>query len=716
MRHSLLAFFLLPLAHVSAQELRHLDTPGFRYACYDPFRERVVAASVGGYSLEWDGATWRQAADVGAPSGFCYVDRSDRRLHTIVQRSGSSGTQLEHYVRVDHRWLRVFPTAVPPLRNYFTLVYDQARDEVLGFGGYSTATMAPLGDTWVFDGATWTQRPVAGPTPRSLCAAAYDDVRQRIVLFGGTTVPFSPTLLNDTWEWNGSVWAQVVTPQSPPPRMLATMAHDPLRQRMVMVGSSWAGSPPAALWEYDGSTWSSSSPLPTQVGLDPRIVHDAARNETLLLGGDDAVGRHGRVYAWNGTSWATRQGFGWLPRHIFGCEVAPTTAGSGILMYGLRDSSLSLSDELWQFDGSSWQLVSAGGPGARSAAALWTMPSGTYLFGGSDLTGARGDLWRWSGTGWTQLTPLVQPSPRDSASVAVDPVSNTALLFGGQVNSAPTNQTWRFNGAQWQNLIGGPVPPPRYSAAMAHDPVRNRTVVHGGVGVQANWLTDTWEWNGTTWAQVITALVPPGSGRMTWDQVTARVVYFAGGPGSALPYEVWSFDGAGWTRRTMTGTAGSGNVLGSSLPRGVTAADGRVYVVDQTLGVLELQAMPAGATSIGQPCGPDPLRLTAASLPQPGNTSFGLEVLGAPANGPVAIAVADAPASLPFFGCTLLLAPNQATEFRTATATGFVLLDLPVPPIPTLVGMSFWFQAAALAPTSANGFTLSSGVRIDIGQ
>jgi hypothetical protein len=717
MRQPLLTVVLLPLAPLFAQELRQIDTPGFFHACYDPFRARVVTSTVGGYSLELDGSVWRQTPDPGAPSGFCYVDRSDGRLHTITRRFVGTGMQLDAFERVDHRWLPVAQSGSPPLRNDFTLVYDRARDEVLAFGGYSLAASAPLGDTWVFDGAVWTQRQVPGPTPRTECTAAYDDTRQRVVLFGGKSVPYSASGFNDTWEWNGVAWTQVATATSPAPRLRATMAHDPGRQRMVMVGPSIATGLPNELWEYDGSTWSPGPPLPTQVGFDPRIVHDAAQFETLLLGGYDSVGRHGRVYAWNGVSWTQRAGFGSLPYHSFGCEVTADPAGSGLLMYGVSNSLGGVSDELWRFDGRDWLLVSPGGPSARSDASLWTMAAGVHLFAGFAGVAFRNDLWRWDGQSWTQLSTAVQPPPRHRANVAVDRAANVALLFGGQVNNLAASDTWRFDGAQWQQILGGPVPPPRYWAAMAHDPVRNRFVLHGGLGGSGTQnLTDTWEWNGTAWAQVLTAQAPPPGGRMTFDPATARIVYFVASGGPARQYQVWSYDGAAWTLRPMLGTAGSANVLRAELPRGVTADDGRLYVVDQTIGVLELLTTPARTAVIGQPCGPMPLQLTAASLPQPGASAFGLEVLGAPANGAVAIGGADGPASLPFFGCTLLLAPNQATAFRTASTTGFVQLALPLPPVPTLVGMSFWFQAAALAPTSPNGFTLSAGLRIDLGS
>src|SRR6478609_11171120 len=56
----------------------------------------------------------------------------------------------------------------------------------------------------------WTQKEDIGPSARFGHAMAYDSVRSRTVLFGGTL--FAGDLggdINDTWEWNGEFWTQI---------------------------------------------------------------------------------------------------------------------------------------------------------------------------------------------------------------------------------------------------------------------------------------------------------------------------------------------------------------------------------------------------------------------------------------------------------------------------------------------------------------------------
>lgn len=54
----------------------------------------------------------------------------------------------------------------------------------------------------------WTERNKGklSPSARSFHAMAYDSIRQRTVLFGGTDYSVGP--LSDTWEWDGANWIQ----------------------------------------------------------------------------------------------------------------------------------------------------------------------------------------------------------------------------------------------------------------------------------------------------------------------------------------------------------------------------------------------------------------------------------------------------------------------------------------------------------------------------
>jgi hypothetical protein len=70
---------------------------------------------------------------------------------------------------------------------------------VILFGGY--VGNAKLSDTWEWDGTNWAQKaPPTSPSARSDHALAFDSARGKLVLFGGG---LSNNAANDTWEWDG---------------------------------------------------------------------------------------------------------------------------------------------------------------------------------------------------------------------------------------------------------------------------------------------------------------------------------------------------------------------------------------------------------------------------------------------------------------------------------------------------------------------------------
>jgi hypothetical protein len=75
------------------------------------------------------------------------------------------------------------------------MAFDQTCGKVILFGGYDNNFK---GDTWAWNGATWSLIATTGPSPRYDHAMAYDSIRGKIVLYGGLQ---DITEVGDTWEW-----------------------------------------------------------------------------------------------------------------------------------------------------------------------------------------------------------------------------------------------------------------------------------------------------------------------------------------------------------------------------------------------------------------------------------------------------------------------------------------------------------------------------------
>ena len=101
-----------------------------------------------------------------------------------------------------------------------------------------TPSGAPLGDQTPSSDSWLQLAPVATPPGRIWSGMVFDEARNRLVLFGGAVDYSRSASLNDTWEWDGSAWTEVATPTDPPVRHDLYLAYDSNRQKTVLYGGS----------------------------------------------------------------------------------------------------------------------------------------------------------------------------------------------------------------------------------------------------------------------------------------------------------------------------------------------------------------------------------------------------------------------------------------------------------------------------------------------
>ncbi len=312
----------------------------------------------------------------------------------------------------------------PPLPSRgASMVYRRASGELLLYGGV-TQSGASEG-FFAFADNAW--RTLSGgsssPGPRVGAALAYDEARDRMVLFGGS---FGPLIdpHNDTWEWDGERWIELTpvgattgSADHPSVRMLAAAAYDPVRQRVILFGGETKVGdvlvPANDLWAWDGASWTSldaggaSAPPPR---LATGLAYDATRDAVVLYGG------------YQPTLAAT------CPE---GSTELANPAGWPNCMFG----------DTWVFDlqAKSWSRSSASSPPAERFDAVMTSALGIpVLFGGcregtpaTRCTQPLNDSWSFSASGWTEDVPPSPPLPRASAAGAFDPHSGSLWVFGG---------------------------------------------------------------------------------------------------------------------------------------------------------------------------------------------------------------------------------------------------------------------------------------------
>jgi Immunoglobulin domain len=312
----------------------------------------------------------------------------------------------------------------------------------------------------------WIVIATTGPAPRWDAAMAYDSDRRVSVLFGGeVSEATGPALTNDSWEFDGTNWAQRLPATSPAARSLAQMVYDSHRHRTVLFGGMTNSASGLIYgpetWEWDGTNWLkiNTPHIPgfsTQPNFSYANCFDSVRNEMLVFGGVTSTGDVSQLWGYDGTDWRVKSPTGTTPSYTsLNSIMAFDTNRSVAVMYGI--------------------VQSAAGKG--------------NIFGYS--------VWEWDGTVWHERPQSgQQPSFQNASAFAYDTFRQECVLYGydlGEMNGMDTTSlypypdgervVWRWNGAQW--AADPPTPTPGVAFHIYHsmvfDSARNALVVFGGL-------------------------------------------------------------------------------------------------------------------------------------------------------------------------------------------------------------------------------------------
>ncbi len=275
----------------------------------------------------------------------------------------------------------------------------------------------------------------------------------------------------------------------------------------------------------DGSDGALSIPAPFASGVEgPGMAYDSVRKELVAFGGttgpvdntpNSTVIGLGQTWIDDGTGWkeifpATSPS----PRlgHRMVWDPNSNEGAGAILLYGGRSSGAEITPETWIWKGDdanpTWQKLNIGlqprglrlfgmaYDGARDEVVLYGGASGNQVYG---------DTWTWSGTAWTQKTPVNNPTFGWGMQMAYDAARGKVVLFGGRSNSGAqlTNETYTWDGTNWTKLVPVTRPPVRTGHFMEYDTESSRVIMYGGTSLdQRNKYGDTWSWDGVTWTQL----------------------------------------------------------------------------------------------------------------------------------------------------------------------------------------------------------------------
>jgi len=577
---------------------------------------------------EWDGEGWTCITTPHAPAArYGHAMAYDARRGRILVFGGETGFH-DTWEYDGKDWVEVHPARTPPVLRGTAMAFDAKHGVTVLFGGKEDRVGYGQ-STWIYDGVTWTEvSPQALPLlpdGRREHAMVYSPSHRRVILFGGyRCVGNQETWLGDTWAWDGAEWTPIrptASKPGPTPRYRHAAAFDEIRNQLVVYGGSRDNVNVILLSDtwvngLDDAGWTDTCGESPTARCDHAMSYDLKRRHVVLFGGDDGEAGHtvlrDDTWIWNNLRWRELDTEARPSGRRDHKMVHVSSRGHHLLFGG--DDGVRRLDDTWIFDGESWKSLDLTfRPPARSRHTMTALTCGRILlFGGFDGVSKLGDTWMWDGKTWTEVQTLVAPSRRSRSAMAYDPIRGRVVLFGGKIpGEVKLNDTWEFDGKTWTRVKPSFSPSPRTGHAMVYDRLKKRVVLVGGQ-YEKQRLADAYEWDGKNWKRIYSEHYPPVRSRhaMVYNAARQRVVLF-GGYGEVKPVsDTWCLVPIRlWAEKTEVKTGGR-------VKFEVKAAEeaGKFYLCVLAFNKAPGVQVPVCESKVDLPLKPDSLTLASLHL------------------------------------------------------------------------------------------------------
>jgi len=503
----------------------------------------ALSISPGGWQLLW------QVGPLAREYSPLAYDVDDQRLQVfggLAPSTDSVDQDTWEWSGGFGAWQERTPAgAVPPGRYLHVTAYDTVRKKTLVFGGLTTNSVF-FNDLWEWDSPTetWTERVISGPqpSPRYATGMVWDLARQRAVVFGGAGP--NGVYLNDLWEWNGTTgtWTNP-TPggAQPTARAYHTMAYDSVRQKVVVYGGTDGTNSFDETWEWDGAaqTWTQgpaigstgnttpSSSQTDDVGIAySSMAFNSSRGKIVMYTNTDVSPSNQSRRVWEYAPLATPPSWTANATTVAGVATGPYP---GSFAYEADRNVLVAFDargNIWEYDPVSavWTNRLPSGPLARSSSAIVydSRASEIRAFGGTTCCGAAfgffQDLWSWPHVGgwndgnWDNLTNANSPGPSgqyNAGAAAYDSKRDKLLIFVSSGTGTATVWTWTSSTDSWTQTPAtvpatGPMPNTGgVGFPTFYDQSRDKVVIFGN---------QVWELDPATATLAVRGAVPASPG------------------------------------------------------------------------------------------------------------------------------------------------------------------------------------------------------------
>ena len=480
-------------------------------AVYDSVRDQLIV--VGGENESGGRAFDVWALDLSGAGGWSMLtswagefisdgvvlDTARQRLVAIDRKFSGSHDLWELDLERPQRWTRLPNYSPMPARSDFTISYDPIGDRAVLVGGFYRNGGGGANAVWQhsFRDSAWSEI-TAGSEPgrHNLGSSAYDPLRHRIILSGGTWENHA------VWAFSlaaGGGWGELISDSQPRMRFGHVGIYDPVGEKLVIFGG-WPG-PFSDVWALslgDDPQWTSLSTVgaPEISVTDITGVLDTRRHRLL-------------VYAEN-------------PRRVWALDLGPPNnwsmiepvntppddrVGDHVGIYDpVRDRLIVFGHETWALNLSgavTWAKLETRGetpPRLWNAAAIYDPMRDRMIVYGGWASGTTGRTWSLTLSDPPEWSLLAEPAStaleREGHSAIYDPIRDRMVVYAGY-NSREGSQrldTWALDLAgtpAWHELTQVERPTMRrWDHVSVYDSKYDRMIVCSGYDTKSNWALE----------------------------------------------------------------------------------------------------------------------------------------------------------------------------------------------------------------------------------
>ena len=249
---------------------------------------------------------WKKMSPKVAPGGFIgdmtYNARADRVI--LVLNTDPVTPNFFDY-KTSQTWAYDFNTNTwtrladgPSGRLGARVAYDSESDKVILFGGLTLPTGKVFNETWTYDfnTDTWIQmQPRVSPPPQNYQCMAYDSKADRVVNWGGET---EGSLW--TYDYNTDTWQNTKSENAPSAYYYCGFTYDDKANLFIFYGGSDAGTDETWTYDLNSNTWKQMQPTQTPGKLSRHeLVYDPVTDRAILFGGQI----EGRIFSYSAKAW-----------------------------------------------------------------------------------------------------------------------------------------------------------------------------------------------------------------------------------------------------------------------------------------------------------------------------------------------------------------------------------------------------------------------------